>query len=372
MLTISDYRPNLYSNGDLYSNITKKLYTGYYYELNNGKKYAGRYPLDNNIKEELVTDIYFPEGQREEIDTESEIGLKVNFKRLYNFITSNTYNRIYQAPISDSIRPNGPGTNYIRTFFQRLSDNKIIETGVQMSGKQPNFSLYRSIVLDWEYRGRSRNEIYAVNRNRVLLKQQKQNIPNFYSYFNENFDLNYQYRDFDLYTSGNQLSYLDGRNFVGKYHIHPKLGPMEGAFHKEENHQRLIFNKVQEKNPITNLISRDNLLLDLNNNIYRGRFNINTKGEIKSGMKESDFSINLKINPAYPENKIPQLIKTYVNTNAIHNTNNMYVSEPENISLIYSDVNKEFTQYSENYERNLNIVDREDGNFINLPGAVLD
>jgi len=44
----------------------------------------------------------------------------------------------------------------------------------------------------------------------------------------------------NLYTSGGEFTYRDGKNYIGSYHIHPEHGIMEGAYHTEESHQKLI------------------------------------------------------------------------------------------------------------------------------------
>lgn len=44
---LSQIKPNLYTNGDEYAlSTTREIYTGYYYETSNGKRYTGKTPQD--------------------------------------------------------------------------------------------------------------------------------------------------------------------------------------------------------------------------------------------------------------------------------------------------------------------------------------
>jgi hypothetical protein len=46
---LSQIKPNLYTNGDEYVlSTTRESYTGYYYEVSNGKKYTGKTPQDGS------------------------------------------------------------------------------------------------------------------------------------------------------------------------------------------------------------------------------------------------------------------------------------------------------------------------------------
>ena len=45
----------------------------------------------------------------------------------------------------------------------------------------------------------------------------------------------------NLYTYGNELYRLDGTEYIGYYHIHSTIGPMEGAIHSEAPHNKLKY-----------------------------------------------------------------------------------------------------------------------------------
>ena len=47
----------------------------------------------------------------------------------------------------------------------------------------------------------------------------------------------------DLVTKGGELEYDDGEVYVGDYHIHPEGGPMVGAHHSEQYHDRLYWTR---------------------------------------------------------------------------------------------------------------------------------
>ena len=42
-------------------------------------------------------------------------------------------------------------------------------------------------------------------------------------------------------TEGQELYYLSGEEYIGEYHIHPTIGPMEGATHIDESHKKLYY-----------------------------------------------------------------------------------------------------------------------------------
>ena len=43
-----------------------------------------------------------------------------------------------------------------------------------------------------------------------------------------------------MYTPGGEYATVDGREFIGDYHIHPKYGAMIGKFHSDRPHGRLV------------------------------------------------------------------------------------------------------------------------------------
>ena len=51
----------------------------------------------------------------------------------------------------------------------------------------------------------------------------------------------------DLNTNGGELYYSDGIEYIGSYHIHPTIGPMEGATHTENPHKKLYYNSELPK-----------------------------------------------------------------------------------------------------------------------------
>ena len=54
-----------------------------------------------------------------------------------------------------------------------------------------------------------------------------------------------------LTTQGGELYYEDGKEYIGPYHIHPDKGPMVGAQHISEPHERLFYSKdLQDQNQL--------------------------------------------------------------------------------------------------------------------------
>ena len=49
-----------------------------------------------------------------------------------------------------------------------------------------------------------------------------------------------------MYTPGGEYATVDGREFIGDYHIHPKYGAMIGKFHSDRPHGRLVELEIED------------------------------------------------------------------------------------------------------------------------------
>ena len=126
--------------------------------------------------------------------------------------------------------------HYTRYFCKRNNANNIYfeinkETYKALSSKNKkyDYNLYTADSLRWAVDG----NIIETNK-RILSKKEAKypNISNLFPKLNE-------YQKVRK-TKGGELRYLDGKEFIGYYHLH--LGkPMEGLFHSSEPHKKLEY-----------------------------------------------------------------------------------------------------------------------------------
>ena len=87
------------------------------------------------------------------------------------------------------------------------------------------------------------------NNNLRLLEQTFPFISSLFPILNE-----FEIIDGPLTTTGGELYYEDGREYIGLYHVHPEKGPMVGAEHINEPHAFL--NYSEELSSLTDNIDR--------------------------------------------------------------------------------------------------------------------
>jgi len=143
--------------------------------------------------------------------------------------------------------------HYIRYFCKRNNVNNLYYeidkiTYKSLIGKKKTYDwhLYTAGNLKWAIDG----DIMTTNRNILLQKESK--FPNISSFF-------LKLNEFQKIrkTTGGELIYPDGRNYVGYYHVHVKKNgqtiPMVGIYHVPTKHKELEYvnsTKSIERTPI--------------------------------------------------------------------------------------------------------------------------
>lgn len=202
----SQIKTDLYTKGNelYYLDNRNQSYTGYYYQVSSGKYFTGKSPADkpNN---ELVPGDRFPvpkTGQTNESPTTS-------FSNTYNIVDRGYYrskNYINNPPPT----PNPPTQYYPiltqadydlgefqRYFLKKANEVKYIEINKTEYNKYVSklevvpFQLYIPFSIPWEISG-DRSKVYNTNKQTVELKQQRQQLPGFKSYFRERYDQFYK------------------------------------------------------------------------------------------------------------------------------------------------------------------------------------
>ena len=264
----SQIRTNLYTQGEYRLVTTKEEYSGYYYEVSNGKKYTGKNPGDGpNIKLISV-----------ELDS---IDPKLSFSNSNQLRTIEIYGQM-QDGIDYQINEYSPNTSllditfytnpnnarprvipspqmtiptekdyevgkFLRYFTKKNNELKYMEIGKEVFEKLLSrqrtiaWDLYTPISIIWTLTG-DQDEVFLTNKNIVALSENKNILYGFTQWFNEDFLKYYKALEIEenLFTDGTE--FINRRTklaYKGPYHIHPEKGPMVGAKHIKRKHDYL-------------------------------------------------------------------------------------------------------------------------------------
>ena len=256
----SQIQTNLYTNGgELMTRLGKREYIGYYYEVSDGKKYAGRNPNDQ-IPIELI-----PMSSQDGLEDEDSllnppIIYRPNNDSGQNFISPNSLkiNESYRnlTNIGNTRFPprfsltiptleESQIGEYRRYFAKKTNELVYIEVSKETYNKFINedpkvaFDLYNLVSLSWSLRGEER-QVFETNKKIVELIEKENNWYGFTLYFKDNFLKYYISTKENLFTSGGEYTTKDGKEYIGDYHIHPDKGPMVGAVHVPYPHDYLF------------------------------------------------------------------------------------------------------------------------------------
>ena len=274
----SQYTTGYYSDGlfQIASNSTTKnpsdnpkiqpqntIYTGPYWKLNNGNLYTGEKPeswsqlLILIIQEGENNNVYPPsfiEDERKTIDI--AISPKIN-KNFYS-------TRAIPLPFTPSVSKNEKNNNYIDRFFIKHNNKnqyqEIQGYDHQLITDRDNsiaWDQFESVRLIWTINGEADNVIRANKQAINSIEQPNsgrfvfgKNWIGFSSYFLNNFLQLYQGIQENLTTPGGKYKTLNGKEYIGPYHIHPEKGPMVGSTHITTPHDYLypINRKIKQSN----------------------------------------------------------------------------------------------------------------------------
>jgi hypothetical protein len=149
----SQVKSNLYTNGNEYYLLnTKILYTGYYYETSEGKKYTGKFPLDG--QNTLLTPFEQPTETTQDIEGTSPQILQSSAVDNYN--NKPVQPRFLPTPYQ-STPTNAQGSlgEYQRYFAKKTNELIYMEisedTYNKLTNKDPNiaFELYEVVSMPW-------------------------------------------------------------------------------------------------------------------------------------------------------------------------------------------------------------------------------
>lgn len=221
------------SSGEFVYRKGKKPFQGKYLELSNGKYYAGTNVI--NLGDELVKAKEEPSNNRmgNSFDSQKYSLLKKKKKKFLQ----NTK----RVPINKSI-PTQEDYNrgyYTRFFAKRINQ---LEGYIEISSDtfkklqektDYDYHLYIVGTITWVLKNGTRK---TNNNNLKILERTFPYISKLFPILNE-----FEVIDGPLNTTGGELYYENGVEYIGPYHIHPEKGPMVGAEHIPEPHALLKY-----------------------------------------------------------------------------------------------------------------------------------
>jgi len=189
--------PDQYTDGnDLVYKDTNQSYQGYYHILANGGVFSGK-----NTTDGVPRELLYRQNAQEPVDGELEIYTPspTSLFRLYDFETSKLYydnlrlkKGIEYPPTSlrepQYVIPTPTYPSFIRYFVKRVNNTTYLEINKETydtlvsKNNSYNWPAYLPFDLPWTTAGDSRQAIYTVNRNIVLLTEQRLKLYGFSQY----------------------------------------------------------------------------------------------------------------------------------------------------------------------------------------------
>jgi len=230
---------------------TRENYIGEYIRTNKEKFYAGT----DNVrlgKELILLSLINKESPKQGDGSVDVKKHKIIRKKIYNFLS-----KTKDVP---SFKPNPTKEDYkkgliVRYFAKRINANIYIEIEKEVYNKirtkssKYDYNLYQVEKINWHIIGN------VQKKNSIVLNKIRNEYPNIVLLFPQ-LDEYHQYNmsniQNNLLTSGGELYFADGKEYIGPYHIHPSSGPMVGAEHKSVKHDKLYYlnqlpNNIGEK-----------------------------------------------------------------------------------------------------------------------------
>ena len=234
------------STGEFIYREGRKPFKGKYLELSNGRYYEGTDVI--NLGSELVK---AKEASSNNIMGNSFDAQKYSLlkKKKKKFLQNTKRIPINKPTPTEEDYNRG---YYIRYFARRINQPKgYIEVNFDTVNKLQekvdyDYNLYEAGSITWALKNGTRK---TNNNNLRLLEQTFPFISSLFPILNE-----FEIIDGPLTTTGGELYYEDGREYIGLYHVHPEKGPMVGAEHINEPHAFL--NYSEELSSLTDNIDR--------------------------------------------------------------------------------------------------------------------
>jgi hypothetical protein len=244
---------NLYTNGGEYIIIeTNQEYTGYYHKTYDGKFFSGKNPNDTPVNElEIISD--------NQIQTDDITAVFTYDGLVYNILKNKDSSEIKIYPTQ--YYPQPTQKEYDLGEFQRyfvkktnelvyLEVNKGTYTAMKNKDQKYAYEYYIPFTFAWKIYG-NRVDILKINRNTVLLQEQKLKIRGIQEFLQNKYDKYYQYPVVNnLNTKGEELQRAGRIEYTGLYHVEADRGFVVGAQPSNIEIQSTLFAVNLEKEKI--------------------------------------------------------------------------------------------------------------------------
>ena len=234
------------SQGEFIFKKNKKPFEGKYLELSNGKYHAGTDTI--NLGSELIKAV--------EESSNNQMGSSFDVKK-YNILIPKKKKFLKNTKTIPINKTTPTEEDYQRGYYRRYFARRInqpkgyIEVNLNTVNKLQkkvdyDYNLYEVGSIIWALKNGTRK---TNNNNLRLSEQTFPFILSLFPILNE-----FEVIDGPLTTTGGELYYEDGREYIGPYHIHPDKGPMVGVQHIPEPHALLKYS--EELSSLTDNIDR--------------------------------------------------------------------------------------------------------------------
>lgn len=193
----SQIKTNLYTNGNELFTTDGTSYTGYYYQLSNGKKYSGRTPQSlPNFELFLPSEtILLSASQTLDNSFPSLLTSTLPNSPYPNFIPSSKILPTYSPQLPT---PQDYQTGEFRRYFcKKTNEIKYIEIDKKTydllvsKSSTIEYSLYLPFYLDWQLTGNI-EQVARTNKNNAELTAQKLKLPGLLEYLRLDFTKYYK------------------------------------------------------------------------------------------------------------------------------------------------------------------------------------
>tara|TARA_R110000796_G_scaffold11174_1_gene37265 strand:+ start:476 stop:1369 length:894 start_codon:yes stop_codon:yes gene_type:complete len=221
------------SLGELVYKNNNEPYVGVYIETDGGKYYEGSDTINLG-----------PELKKPQFEASNFGNSKL--VRKYNLLQERKYVKLgkYKTIIPSKTRPTEKDYEkgyMFRYFIQRANDElqifEVSKKTFEDFDTKYDTSLYTPSSLTWTLEGNVRKA------NKQILEK----LSSEFRYIKNLFPLLNEFESMEntgnLFTAGGELYYENGREYTGPYHIHSENGPMVGAKHTEQLHEKLTWAK---------------------------------------------------------------------------------------------------------------------------------
>ena len=247
----------------------KQPYTGFYYTLSNGSAFTGRSPNDppndeiiqlseNEIssplaREEGVYNLqseYVGAYESTTFEEQRQDALDVS---IYGILVNQDPTLVRSYPLYSKPMPTPEDYEkgeFLRYFCFKINQpNSCLEinqkTYDDLQAQNPVWMWedFISFTLNWQING-DIDKVFNSNKGSIFVKEQELNKTGLESYLNKNYLQLYHYPEANnLTTTGNELIYPNGVDYVGPYHINMIQGPMVGSTHTQTGHLKLYYKR---------------------------------------------------------------------------------------------------------------------------------